>query len=205
MKTPMYGVALVVVAALAATASAQVFEGTGGAILDTGVGCGDPGSAPTTFGNIEVSGIVDAQDVEVELVGLNHTWAGDLEITVSGPGGFDTHLLDRPGADGSACGSLSDFIASNQYVWSNSGNTFPEAPADPIPSGKYFPTANFGSPSTALPTGDINGTWGLVIRDWSGADNGSLASWRISVTDIPEPATMSLLALGALTLVRRRR
>ncbi len=197
------GMVLAIVAAFAAGASAQTtYSAGGGAIIDTGAGCGSAASTPTVYPSINIAG--EAGDtMSVALDGLQHTWAGDLEITLDGPSGFSTQLLDRPGAVGPACGSSADFVAGNSYEWANDGSLFSELPANPIPSGVFQPTADGGVAAAALPSGNLNGDWTLTIRDWSGADTGSIAGWSITAT--PEPSTLGLVVLGGLALIRRRR
>ena len=52
----------------------------------------------------------------------------------------------------------------------------------------------------------IGKTTGIVLRNVSPVDSwASFANVSIEVTTVPEPATMSLLALGGVALLRRRR
>lgn len=48
---------------------------------------------------------------------------------------------------------------------------------------------------------DPNGTWTLFVADISGNGNGSVESWGIELTVVPEPASILLLALGLSTMV----
>ncbi len=203
MKTVANVLAVVAILGFVATAGADDFSAGGGAISDTGFGCGDPSTTATTFPVISIPGGFDTI-ASVQLDGLNHTWAGDIDIQLDGPGGYNTFLVDRPGTDGAACGSAADYVSNNTYNWANGGSLISEAPSDPIPSGGYAPTGEFGAASTALPTGAaIAGDWTLSIRDWSGGDSGSISGWTIEAT--PEPSTLGLLAIGGLALLRRRR
>jgi subtilisin-like proprotein convertase family protein len=52
---------------------------------------------------------------------------------------------------------------------------------------------------------DANGGWTLFVADLSGGDTHTLNSWSMEITGVPEPGTLSLLALSAATLLRRRR
>lgn len=204
MKAVANALAVVAILGFAMTASATPFSAGGGGITDGGVGCSDASAPSTVFPVITIPGGAGDTIDSVELNGLQHTWAGDLEITLDGPAGYNTHLLDQPGASGTGCGSSSDFVASNTYDWANSGGLFPESPGNPIPSGTFQPTADPGGPSTPLPSGiNTAGDWTLTITDHSGADTGSLGGWTINVT--PEPSTLGLLAIGGLALLRRRR
>ena len=47
--------------------------------------------------------------------------------------------------------------------------------------------------------------WYLVVIDDSAGGSGQFESWTLRGTYVPEPVTLSLLALGALTLLRRKR
>jgi len=47
--------------------------------------------------------------------------------------------------------------------------------------------------------------WTLVIVDDSEGNQGFLNSFTLRGTVVPEPVTLSLLAIGALTTLRRRR
>ena len=166
MKAVRNGLILGVVAALATSVSAQTsYNGTGGPIGGNPIGCGDVNSVAVTYGAINIAGSPLATNMSVDLLGLNHTWAGDLsaQLTRSAGGAYTTTLFDRPGTSGAACGNASDFIAGNTYRWDNSGVAFPEAPPSPIPSSVWRPTGDLGAPSTALlgsPGGtNVNGTW----------------------------------------------
>jgi hypothetical protein len=67
---------------------------------------------------------------------------------------------------------------------------------DHAPSGISQPFSVFNGENAA-------GTWTLFLSDRAASDVGTLEAWSIQFT--PEPATLSLLALGGLLLARRRR
>jgi hypothetical protein len=50
-----------------------------------------------------------------------------------------------------------------------------------------------------------NGNWTLFVADLNLNGNARLEQWALNITVIPEPATLGLLVLGMLFLLRRRR
>jgi hypothetical protein len=52
---------------------------------------------------------------------------------------------------------------------------------------------------------DPNGTWSLYIMDDAGGDAGWLMESTLTLTAVPEPATIIVLGSAVLVFVRRRR
>ncbi len=52
---------------------------------------------------------------------------------------------------------------------------------------------------------DPNGTWTLFVADLNQNGLIQLDSWGLNIAVVPEPGTISLLVLGSLALLRRRR
>lgn len=52
---------------------------------------------------------------------------------------------------------------------------------------------------------NADGNWTLYVADLEGGAQHRVTSWGLDITGIPEPGTASLLAVGALALVHRRR
>src|SRR6185295_15577533 len=102
--------------------------------------------------------------------GVNHSWVGDLVVTVTSPVGTTVTVFDRPGSDGSGFGCDSNNLA--QLVLDDDGG-FP-AVEDQC-GGKAFPIGSF-SPNEELSTFDgqnPNGNWTVNISDVAGGDVGS--------------------------------
>lgn len=183
--------------AVAGASQAVLVCGNGGAIPDNA-----PSSPFTSTITITDGGTLNS----ITLVGLSHTWAGDLIATVSGGVGS---LMNRVGATVTGnVGDSSDF--GGDYTFSNSGGDLWAAAAAAggtaiIAGGNYRATGANSSAPLTLPGTIGPGTYTLTISDNAGLDTGSLNGWCIDYTPVPEPATMAVLGAGALALIRRRR
>lgn len=185
---------------------------------------GANGPASIYPANINASGMPPSvTKITVQLLGLSHTFPGDLDILLVGPQGNQVVLMSDAGAgfditnvdlifdDGAPTAISTSAITAGAYRPANLGGTGDPFPA-PAPAGT--PSAQLASFNGSNP----NGAWSLYIVDDAGIDTGSMAGWCVNITsETPEPAvvpTMSglglgllsgLLALGAFWQQRRRR
>ena len=167
---------------------------------------------------ITVSQAISLTDLQVA-VAINHTWVGDLRVTLTSPGGTTVTLLDRPGVPASTFGCSSDNM---NVVFSDAASVNPETscPATtPWLSGPVLPF----SPLAAFDGQSTLGTWTLNVSDNGGGDTGSIINWSLIPTpglegictvctagggpipltpaiDLPTTATWGKLALGLLVL-----
>ena len=163
-----------------------------------------------------VSAITEIQDVTVTL-DIAGSWNGDLYATLQHASGFAV-LLNRVGRSGSNPAGFGD---AGMTVSINDLGGFSDIHGQS--SGGGLLAGTFGSdgrttdPGLVLDTDprvamldsfaslDANGDWTLFVADLSGGDTHTLNSWGLEITGVPEPGTISLLALSAMLFVRRKR
>lgn len=192
----MKHVALITIAALAGTAAAQSYNGSGFAIPDN-----NPAGASSSIVVTDAGNLID---LNVTLNNMAHTWVGDLIIRLSN-GSTTVTLIDRPGVPQISTVGFSWNLLGNYTFDDAAGTTFESignavGTAFNLPSGSYAPEqalAAFNGQSLA-------GTWTLSISDNAGLDTGSLGSWTLTAV-VPAPSAMALLGLGGLVAGRRRR
>jgi gliding motility-associated-like protein len=148
--------------------------------------------------------ITDCSDIQSVFVNMEHSYIGDLGISITCPNGTsvimfnDSQLttgyntyLGEPFDDGSGTGMAVG--VGYQYTWSTT-TTNPTMSAA-IADGNYF-TPNVGSPaSNSLSSGTyasqedlcalvgcpLNGTWTFNVLDDQGADDGFIFQWGLNL------------------------
>ncbi|MEO6391139.1 MAG: M36 family metallopeptidase [Pyrinomonadaceae bacterium] len=164
------------------------------AILIPGTGTGPGASAP--YGTtIAVAGLTGNKNIKLELTNWSHTFPGDMDILLVGPGGQKFIVMSDMGGTFDAAGfttTLTDLAAASMPTGdgslngefkpgdATSGDTFaapaPAAPyISPAPVGAGTFTSTFGTDGTAM-----NGTWTLYVMDDAGVDTGSMAGWKLT-------------------------
>jgi hypothetical protein len=197
--------AVLCLAATSAFSAAQVWSGGGGAVPDGNNTTLTPGSFSSTINGVPQLSSISS----IAILGLTHSWAGDLVAEVSGPAGtfrlFGRIGRAAPSSFGSPFGRSDDFAGN--YVFVNTGgNNIWTTPGNPIPGGAYDASDfNGGGAASGMPGSAAAGNWTLTVSDWAGGDTGSFQGWEIRGQAVPEPATMAILGLGAAALIRRRR
>ena len=163
---------------------------------------------------ISVSGLTGpVTDVDVTLHGLTHTFPGDLDVLVVGPGGQRALVMSDSGDGDDAAGI--DLVIDDEAA--------APLPYDlPLQAGSYRPadhdvdaawgdvdefagdpgdTANDGSALSVFDGTDPNGTWKLYVEDDMADDTGTIAGgWSLHITtQDADPAPAPAPAPGSAT------
>lgn len=135
---------------------------------------------PITDVNFRFDGTACSSAVGSTTVGLDHSWVGDLVVTLTSPMGTVVNLMARPGS-GSFGASGNNFC---QTVLDDEAS----APIEGITSAQEPFTGSFtpDAPLAAFDGEDANGIWTLSVDDDAGGDVGSIRAFSldISTTDL---------------------
>jgi subtilisin-like proprotein convertase family protein len=128
----------------------------------------DAGPPSAVTSSIEVTGLGGATVDEVAVVvDVEHTWDGDLTLSLIGSGGVRVVLADRRGG-------REDHFRQTRFD--------PAAPssivnADPPFQGTFRPEGDLGT----LRNLPAEGTWTLEVRDRAFQDGGALRGWSLDL------------------------
>jgi PKD repeat protein len=123
----------------------------------------------TLGGDVELSGVYFK---------IDHTWVGDLIVTLTAPNGAQVVLTDRPGVPASLAGCDGDNM--DVLVETGTGNDM-EAVCNNLPAISGVFTAANGSDLELINDigGAPNGTWFLTVSDNAALDTGTLLEWGL--------------------------
>jgi outer membrane autotransporter protein len=185
-----------------AAANAQTFTST-----DTPIAIPDnnPAGISSSINAILPSvGIITDVNVDVD---INHTWVGDLTVSVESPDGTVVRLIDRPGVPPGGVGNSDDLSgtytfddAAGQVISENSGLVT-------IPAGTYQVDQTTGDALADFNGEAPSGTWTLSVTDPELFDIGTLNFWRLilelGVIDqaIVAPAIQAIVSADARQLL----
>lgn len=180
---------------VAGSAQAQLIQGTNVGPIPDGTAAG-PGKygAPRDllFANSSV-GTVQSIDLVFQ---ANHSYLGDLKVTLISPQGIEHRLFERTGATSpTAAGASSNLVSShagyafrdssanNWWTVANLGDVdVPASNARSVVAGPATPPPAVTSINNAFLDRPITGTWILRFEDgWSG-DTGDVVSASITIT-----------------------
>ena len=165
----------------------------------------DPSGLLITF---PVNGLNDSiGSVSLDLT-INHTWVGDLIVTLTAPDGissikvFGSTGYRRSGSDGSSANLNGTYTFNDSATgdwWqtiSGQGSSFevPEgsyrsSTAAVLPPGSIASLSDFGGCTTrlngafhGLTPSQANGNWILSVRDQFGGDTGSVSEAKLTIS-----------------------
>lgn len=159
------------------------------------------GAATPYPSTINVAGVTGpVTKVTATLHGLTHTFPGDIDVLLVGPGGQKVMLMSDVGSgndvnnititfeDGAPAAPTASTLTSTTYAPTNSGTT------DPFPAPA--PAAPYGTALSAFNGVNPNGVWSLYIVDDAGGDLGTLSGgWSLKFTATPlcasQPCTLN--------------
>lgn len=134
----------------------------------------------------------------IRIRGLQHTWAGDLQFSLSnGTTSVQFLVAATPATDSRDFGGdyTFQFGAASIPAFVSGGPAL-------IAPGTYAPSSDF---TNAFAGASVGGTWTLSITDIATGDAGRIAGFDLNFTVVPTPGAAALLGLGGLAMARRRR
>ncbi len=170
-----WSLAVTALAAAPTLSSATLHNSAGAVAIPTG-----PAVATST---IVVAGAGTVSDISVT-TNITHTFAADLDITLTSPAGTVVTLTTDNGA-----GNDNVF---NGTVWRDDANpagTLPYTTNNGLATDHAYVNLTLASPLvpeeslSAFLGENPNGTWTLTVSDDLAGDGGSIASWSISVVN----------------------
>lgn len=199
---------------LSTISSAQIVTGTGApiAIPDATGGCGTDG---TPGAQVCVDFSVSGRTLPVTNVSLNldidHTWLGDLNVTLLAPGGSPSiPIINRIGSTGAtSCADGSDF--GGAYTFSDGAAMNPWTDAVALDDALILPPGDYRTVDAAgnatsinavfagLTPAQANGTWQLCVVDTNGGDTGTINSATLGVFPLTPTAAAASIRGSVVT------
>lgn len=149
-------------------------------------------------------------DLNVDVL-IRHTWQGDLTLRLTHVDtGTSVVLMDRPGRTTSGFGFSNDNLGNPstgaRFIFDDEAAAVYDtgSPGAPVnnPTGLWRPENSLSAYDQLAKAG----TWTLSVVDSAGGDTGRIEAFSLHfINKVPEPATLGLLAIGSLALIRRRR
>lgn len=175
-----------------------------------------PDNQPATGANLSIT-VPDIDqdcpliwDLNVDVL-IRHSWQGDLTLRLTHvESGTSVVLMNRPGFTTTGFGFSNDNLGNPttgaRFIFDDeAANVYDTgSPGTPVnnPTGSWRPENSLSAYDQLAKAG----TWTLNVTDSAGSDTGRIEGFSLHfVNKVPEPATLGLLAIGSLALIRRRR
>jgi subtilisin-like proprotein convertase family protein len=120
------------------------------------------------------TGVVQSVKARVR---LNHTYDGDITITLVAPNGTAVPLASRRGSSGANFGSGATDCSGTFTVFDDAAATAISAGTAPF-AGAFRPDGSLA----ALAGSPSEGNWTLKINDGASGDSGTLFCWQLEIT-----------------------
>jgi len=130
---------------------------------------------------ISIDGTACTTDEGASTVGIDHSFVGDLVLTLRAPDGTEVILTNLTGAGGN---NLCQVVFDDAEAASLQGALSAAAPF----TGSYHPD----SPLSAFVGKPANGTWVLLAQDFYIINTGSIRAWSIDITPAQSGATATV-------------
>lgn len=144
---------------------------------------------PSITSTIEITTPGSIADLRVTDLNIEHSWVGDLVVTLTSPTGTEIILFDRPGVPSElfGCGGDNLELGFDDFAM-NTPQDLEASCADlPAISGVFQPIDPFSS----FAGESAEGTWTLSITDNADQDGGNLISWALDIcSTIPNDAAI---------------
>ena len=174
----------------------EIVENTGPFIFNNRTATPIPASGVNTItSEINVQGIGEINvDMVSVTIDLNHTYTGDLEISLVSPDDKEVVLVQRKGGGGDNFNNTTFDDTASEAI---AAGTAPY-------SGTFQPEGRLADFQGIAPTG----IWRLIVKDQADVDGGVLNSWSLALksndtpTSDPQPErpfTVAVNFLGGLT------
>lgn len=122
--------------------------------------------------NVSIDGDLCSNAVGATTVGIDHSFVGDLAISLVSPGGVAVPLINAAGGNGNNfCQVLLDDQSSGGSIQNISSANAPF-------TGSYTPASALGT----LTGSSGNGRWALRVQDLAAADTGNVRAWSLRLT-----------------------
>jgi subtilisin-like proprotein convertase family protein len=163
-------------------------------VVIPGTGTGPGVSAP--YGTtVTTSGLTGNKLIRLELTGISHTFPGDIDILLVGPGGQKFIVMSDAANTADAVNVNTQLVDSAAAIipsadspiageWRPTNHTAGDTFTAPAPAAPYLSPAPIGTETFATAFGTagsaMNGTWTLYVMDDAGVDVGEMDGWKLT-------------------------
>ena len=175
-----------------------------------------------TLSGFEDGAVISSIEVSLKIVGTPDAYSGDYYVSLLGPYGGFSVLLNRAGKTAASTLGYGDngfdvvFTAGSPDIH-NYQDENPVYDTNYLLTGSWAADGRNVDPENVVDTDDRtagldvfngedpSGDWTLFVADMNLNGSGTLESWGVNIAAVPEPAVISLLALfgGSMLFFRR--